>query len=149
MKSRESSNKTFEKILKIFDLENKQKPKNEKELQRKKIEAILEIFLAGSGSLSEKESEYIREKLRNDQKLIPLFESVTQRYVKGRKSNEEMQRYAIFRGIKWMRTQIMKRDSLKYSETLEIFVQEYLLPQTTNQDSKILKTFAKQIDEFG
>ena len=110
---------------------------------------MLEIFLAGSGSLSEKETGCINERLKRDSKLASLFESISQRYLKVCKSNEEMQRYAIFRGIKWMRTQIMKRNSLKYSKTLEIFVQEYLLPHTTIQDSKILKTFAKQIDEFG
>ena len=141
--------KKFEKCLKVFEDDNAQKSKNEKDLVKKKIEAILQIFLSGSGLLYKAESDGIKDKLKNDQKLVPLLQSITQRYLKGRKSNEEMQRYAIFRGIKWMRMQIMKRDSLKYSETLECFVKEYLLLGSNGEDSKTIKNIAKQIDEFG
>eukprot|EP00331_Platyophrya_macrostoma_P025866 CAMPEP_0176446214 /NCGR_PEP_ID=MMETSP0127-20121128/24183_1 /TAXON_ID=938130 /ORGANISM="Platyophrya macrostoma, Strain WH" /LENGTH=434 /DNA_ID=CAMNT_0017832187 /DNA_START=42 /DNA_END=1346 /DNA_ORIENTATION=- len=145
----ELDTKTIEKCLKIFEANSTQKPKTEKDMMKKKIEALLDIFLAGSGILTEQDTELIKDRLKHDQNLIPLFESISQRYVKGRKSNDEMQRYTIFRGIKWMRIQIMKRHSIRYSETLDLFVQEYLLPNAKLEESKIVKAYAKQIDEFG
>lgn len=145
------STKIIEKCLKIFEKSDNpnEKPKNAKDLLKKKLEAILELFLIGSGFLSNSECDFIKEKLKDDPDLIPVFESISQRYQKGRKSNEEMQRYSIFRGIKWMRMQIMKRDSIKYSDTLDTFVQEYFLTHAKTQDSNIIKAFAKQIDEYG
>ena len=95
------------------------------EVTKEQLEKMIYELLDKIGRVDRKEIEKLRQKYASSGKLLPIFDSIVAKYLPVKKHREDVIRYIIRKALKFLKSDIIKKDKVYGKRAYAILCKKY------------------------